>query len=250
VAEGLAQAEAPSSAGIPRTRLLMAGAAVVVLLAVVVGGALLLLGEKQPWSDWKPKASSDPNVVMHEIASHVGPRYRLANGVALAGSLDTSRLLLGNEQITAIVLDPGMADQQLVAQPTPTDTVQFTFCGSGPICALPRRGAAVETVARSEALELALYAFKYVPAVNTVVVTLPPRAGEATSQALVVTRTDAQRSLSHPLKDSLGWVDPPRADRIDAALATKAAAITAPHVFRYEEGQDAGGRYAMAIYQR
>jgi hypothetical protein len=248
VADGLASTQPVPRAGVSRGRLIAAGVVIVAVVAGALAALLLLVGQKKPWSDWKPRASSDPNAVVHEITHHVAPRYHLANGVALAGSLGASRLLLGNEQITAIVRDPGTTGQTLVAQPTPTDTVEITFCGSGPICSLPANSLRAQAAARAEALEIALYALKYVPALNTVVVTMPPNQGEATDHALVVTRGDAASALKRPLADSVGWKQPPAVDKIDAALATKIGTAIGAHVYRYETGTDPTGRYAMAIY--
>jgi hypothetical protein len=248
MADGVAHPEPGAAPRLLSKQLLAAFGAVLLLLGAVVAAVLLLVGKKPLWSDWQPKSSNDPNVVVSQITHHVAPRYRLQNGVTLAGSVLAGRPLLGNDQITAIVLDPGTGSQRLVAQPTPTDTIQYTFCGSGPVCSLPKSTSGVRAAAENEALELVLYTFKYVPVINTVIVLLPPPLGTPTDHALVVTRADARSALDHPLEDTLGWASPPAADRVSSALVAKIRRNATPHIFRYENGRDPTGRVVMAIY--
>ena len=61
---------------------------------------------------------------------------------------------------------------------------------------------------RREALEMALYTFKYVPAVNAVIAYLPPPQGQPPSKLLYLERSNLADELHAPLAKTLP-VDPP-----------------------------------------
>jgi hypothetical protein len=56
---------------------------------------------------------------------------------------------------------------------------------------------------RREALQLALYTFKFLPGVDSVMVWIPSAAGQTTKRALFLRRADVQDVLSKPLTATL-----------------------------------------------
>ena len=91
-----------------------------------------------------------------------------------------------------LVVRPQKTDAS--AQAVKGQTVRFEICGLHPKqdCQLPEAvtGALGETLLRREALELAMYALKYAPSLDNVVVTMPPIDPKTTTtpSALMLSR--------------------------------------------------------------
>lgn len=153
------------------------------LAALLVVGSFVVAGESTKdtvraldltWSDWQP-TSKGPDQGAREIADHVGREYRLASGeqiVALTGGPMEIGGLPVNIALRQSAADGG--DIDLV----PGNGVLYRMCGLGRDCSIDRGtpSAARLLLLRREALELALYSFRYLKKddVETVVVFLPP----------------------------------------------------------------------------
>jgi hypothetical protein len=159
-------------------------------LAVLGGGALLVAAlsmdssDERAWSSWQPKAEGEARI--WEIADHVGRSYRTADGALAA------RILAGPPSVSQVdeqgqtiripldgVLVKGRASDESDARAVlfTGDSVMFAMCGSGQACFPSNALLRVEELGTKYerlALELALYTFKYVDEVNSVVVFLPP----------------------------------------------------------------------------
>jgi hypothetical protein len=191
-------------------------AAIVLLVAVVVGGkddTTIALRSGPAWSDWQPTASGVEAAT--QIAEHVGREYRLPDGRQLVG-VTGGALELGGLPVT-------IAIQQTPAQGGDIDFVDgsgvlYRMCGTqGLDCAI---GGTPSTnrhlLLRREALELALYSFRYL-GVSEAVVIMPPTVlkpvsaasklttKRAPSQALLFRRSEAdlQSAVVHPLVTTL-----------------------------------------------
>jgi hypothetical protein len=198
------------------------------LLALAVVGSLAMLyvalnvesEEERAWSAWQPTGEGESQI--WEIADHVGANYRASNGELAA------RILAGpptfntsDEQGRALrlplegVLVKGRAsdDSDSRAALFSGDSVMYALCGSGTAC---QPGAAmlqvdeVGTKYERQALELALYTFKYVDGVNSAIVFLPPfpqrnEQGQVEQVRLVVylERGQLEFPLSRPLNETL-----------------------------------------------
>jgi hypothetical protein len=108
---------------------------------------------------------------------------------------------------------------------------------------------------RREALELALYTFKYVDGTDNVVVLMPPRPGERNitlstgksttagnqGTALLFQRKDYEAQLSQPLASTLPEQVPTIAEMPRAPEASEVDTLTGPNMFLVSivEGQDA-----------
>jgi hypothetical protein len=170
-------------------------------LAAVLGAAVGLLvvlvsnntgavsqARTAKWSDWQPTEGG--TVAVRQIASEIGPRYRLPNGQQLVGVVAGPMLLQSADRlirVSAFLIASGRAGvpAEEVRVEFPGAGVFYQFCGAGPNCVIPGApdGARGLLLSR-EALELALYTFHYLPQADHVLAFLPPPPG--------VPRTDPQ----------------------------------------------------------
>src|SRR5207237_964365 len=119
------------------------------------------------------------NVRIHQIAEHVGEKYRLADGRQLDAVI-ASHPRLQNLPVSAIAIRPRQTDvNQGIAITRGDRSWAFNLCGLAKDCSIDSStpGEPRGRLLRREALELALYTFKYVPASETVVTFLPPAGG-------------------------------------------------------------------------
>jgi hypothetical protein len=211
--------------------LLAVGAAAVVAVAALIvapgGGS----GPKGPaWSAWAPSAKAGDGA--QQIAAHVGPAYRLpdhhqivlisAGGLEVAGLPLTVALRESTKQGGNIVLYDGKG-------------VLYRMCGLGQNCAIAtgKPSTARGFLLRREALELALYSFRYLDGVKQVVVFLPPPKGKRPSSALFFRADDNRPELQRPLRATLA----PRVPSVGTVTASPDAALvdqlTEPTQFRF-----------------
>lgn len=162
--------EPPRSPYASRFALLLAALAGLAIGAVALGAVLIADGAKAPdrsWSDWRPSGTALEDA--QEIADHVAPSYRLADGRQLAivtgGALELADLpahLAVRSEGSASIVEG--------------ETVLFTLCGGGPSCSIESGRPSLERtlLLRREGLELALRSFHDLDGVDNVVVMLPP----------------------------------------------------------------------------
>jgi hypothetical protein len=179
--------------------------ALIAVGALAIVGLIYAVGETgrsdgnfaSSWSPWKP-ADTGPEGAQ-EIADHVGPEYRLSSGDQLVlvtgGKLEVADLPM------TIALRDESGDVSLVEG----DGVLYRLCGLGPKCAISKGtpSKSRHLLLRREALELALYSFRYLRGVDQVVVFMPPPPGSEPDQALFFRRDDVEGSLQSPLRATL-----------------------------------------------
>jgi hypothetical protein len=112
--------------------------------------------------------------------------------------------------------------------------VMYRMCGLGAECSIAggKVSAKRGLLLGREALELALYSFRYLEG-NSVVVLMPPPPGESPTRALLFRRSDLAPLLERPLRATLPSraLSPSTISRSpDAALV---AAITTPRIFKF-----------------
>jgi hypothetical protein len=186
---------------------------VFVLLAVVVGvavgGFVVMLGRHThhhasgPWSTWRP--SQVGTFAYQQIADTIGRKYRLANGqqlVAVEAKLpEIQQIPIGGVAIRSG--PPGELPKDSKVYPV-VDGAMFQLCGLGANCAIPGTPSVARgLLVRREALELALYTFKFLPGVDSVIVWIPSAVGSTTKRALFLRRVDLEQQLSQPLEKTL-----------------------------------------------
>ncbi len=166
-------------------------------------GTVLALAGFRPgtppvWSAFKPAGERLDR--SQAIADYVAPRYRLADG---------------NQLVVVSARDAGVGSQQIQFMAVPTAdrydvidgaaTVAYEMCGLGERCSI-RTGepsADRDRLLRREALEIALYTFKYVSGTDAVVFFMPPPPGEAPTWALLFKRGEFEPELGQPIARTL-----------------------------------------------
>jgi hypothetical protein len=121
----------------------------------------------------------------------VGQEYHLANGEQLV-FVEGGPLEVAGLPLTIVIREP--ADQGGDITAVDGKGVLYRLCGLGPKCAIASGKPSIERylLIRREALELALYTFRYTDADN-VVAFLPPAHTRANPTQPTATGTDAQQ---------------------------------------------------------
>jgi hypothetical protein len=205
-AAGPPPADAPARRGsryARRFRVLTAGLAVLALVAVGALAAVALDGDGRPgrqaWSAWSPTAQGLDGA--EQIAAHVGARYRM-DGTQLVQV--RARELEYRDTEMDVVLRESEAQGGDISL-AEGDGVLFELCGLGPACSIERGKPSNERglLLSREALELALYALRYLEGVEQVLVQFPARPGEQPMRMLRFTRDGLKHLLDRPLSASL-----------------------------------------------
>jgi hypothetical protein len=229
--------------------------------AVIVSVAVLSSGSKAShhgtsWSDWQPADGGLAGA--QEIADFIAPYYRAtpANQLAIVTAVN-----LNNASNPLQLVIPSSSSSNGLQVLSPSTTMAYNLCGIGSGDCSVKAGQPSYyrlLLLRREALELALYTFKYIGGVNTVVAILPPGhtvlgcTGVCTKLnrkprvraldiALAFDRTELQPWLNSPLRNTLPEVLPPTvAEMPRAREAELVSIITAHGLFseRTEQAQD------------
>ena len=240
--------------------------------ALAVAAVILIGGKKSSpsvqWSSWQPPDSGSQGA--REIADHVAPLYRISGTNQLAV---VTVVNLANSAAAQAAAVNGTTSQtsglQVAVQPDSSssslsllngNTIAYNLCGLGSAnCAIgvgtpsPNR----LLLLRREALELALYTFKYISGTDNVVAILPPghtvssctlcaKPGQhATVKpvniALLFVHDELSPWLSQPLAQTLPEQFPPTVDQMpNAPEAGLVEQITARGMFteNVEQAQD------------
>lgn len=201
-----------------RFRLAYAGLALVFWLSVA--GFVVLLARPHHshpvmWSKWKPAETSDALLGARLIGHHVAAEYRTPQGGQLVAVQEHLPEVSGLP-VEAIGLrgssPSGIVDPYIALYRT-NGTLIYAFCGLvQQNCAVaPAASAIPQRVLRREALELALYAFKYLKGVNQVVSLIRPTKDSAMN-AVFMRKSILGAELSHPLAETLSLAKPPVTD--------------------------------------
>ncbi len=183
------------------------------ILGMVAGIALIVLlgavGLSRPdpgpaWSTFVPEETADQTMIQ-AIADHVGARYTLPGGAQLV-AITASKPAWGGVPLAAIAVQPdaGAVDQTIRVIEAGS-AVSYVLCGLGEQCAIASGRPSVERdrLLRREALELALYTFRYVPGVEQVLAFLPPKKGSPPDLALLFERSQYAGEIDKPLDRTL-----------------------------------------------
>jgi proline racemase len=126
----------------------------------------------------------------------------------------------------------------------------YTLCGLGTNCSIAEGESTVERGAllRREALELALYTFKYVGGgVDSVLVLLPPRSDGRAAAAVFLERSDVGRELTHPVSGTLTAPLTPGVGEIPPDELQTVERITRPRLYQYSYVQAQDGSPVMVL---
>jgi hypothetical protein len=218
---------------------LVAVGAVAAFVAVVVQPGKVAAPE---WSTWSPTAD-DSTERAQEIAQYVGGRYRLSSGAQLVG-VEASPLRVQDAPVSGIAIRKPAADagaEDPITVLPADDAVAFILCGLGENCAIGEGTPTPERqrLVRREALELALYTFRYMDDKNSVIALLPPPLGQEPTLAVLLRREDLEAELDRPVHQTLS-PDVPQATTIAPSEIETIDRLTIPttYRFRFQEFQD------------
>ena len=224
----------------------LAGTALVsVLLAVVLFAGIG--GDEPPagWSAWHPTAS-DGYAAATQIANHVGPRYKGTDGEQLV-LVQAGPLELASTPLSIALRNAQTGGGINVVE---GKGVMYTLNGLGAHGSVKKGAASTARLAllKREALELALYTFRYVDDVESVVALLPPKRPRSTRagtppppvQALFFKPGDLRRELDRPLRLTVSGT-PPDPKTIEPGEAGAITRMTRPNTFlaSFVQGQNA-----------
>jgi hypothetical protein len=210
--------------------LIAIGVAALVAVAAIIAQppATRLAGPS--WSPWHPVQGGKDGA--SQIAAHVGPQYKLPNKKQLVavtgGPLEVAGLPL------TVALRRSASEGGAI-QLIDGNGVLYRLCGLGAKCSISYGKPSRERhlLLRREALELALYSFRYLAGVDDVAVFMPPAPGKDPSQALFFRRKDVAPQLDRPLRNTL----PPPAPSVDNVLRSPDAGfvnrLTTATLFRF-----------------
>jgi hypothetical protein len=228
-------------------------AAMGLLVGLAIGAlavaAVVLIGHKQtapsaPWSSWQPPDSGRQGA--REIADHLAPLYRisgtdqlsvvtvanLANSAAAQAAAQAGATNPTSGLQIAVRADPSSSTLSLLTG----NTIAYNLCGIGSSnCSIgvgtPSRNRLL--LLRREALELALYTFRYVSSTANVVAILPPghtvtgctgicsKPNSTTTKpldmALLFLHDELRPWLSQPVGATLPEQFPPTVDQMPTA---------------------------------
>jgi hypothetical protein len=253
-AEPTAAESAPSRLLYRREFLVVYLILAVALLAAGGVGVTMGLGSTAtssagPWSSWRP--SGGGLGAAKQIASRVGARYRqpgsgqLVDVIAKAPSVSP-----GSQQIpihyVAIRGTKGKPDQ--IMSVSSSDSVMYSLCGLGASCAISggKPSVARGTLVRREILELALYTFKYVGGMNSVIAFMPPKPGATPQYAVYIQKGDLATELKRPLAATLG-AKTPQATTIPAAEVHTIDSTTLARTYSFTLSQAQNGDAILVL---
>lgn len=255
-----ARARAARPVRLRRFRVATAGL-IVLALASLAAAVALSTGRRHSlasgaWSQWRPADGGLQGA--QEIADYLAPYYRAAPGTQLA-VVTVVNLNSPSSPLQVVVPANGASGGSLVPLP-PGSTVVYNLCGTGSgdcSIGIGTPSAARLLLLRREALELALYTFKYIGGAQTVVTILPPGRAVQGCQgicpkpqstsirpvnlALAFDRQELSQLLARPLRETLPEYLPPSVAQMPSAPeAELVSVITARGMFseHVEQAQD------------
>lgn len=252
----------------PRFQFLFGALGALSVAAVALAIALLrapAAAPERPWSAWRPVSNGvDP---AQQIAEYVAPQYRLSDGKQIVQAVGGPPTLKGQP------LTVGIVHSGQTPAPLEGNNVLFQLCGDGTDCSIKEGKPSDERglLVTREALELALYTFRYVSGVDRVIVTMPPpppgsavagsgsgsgsgtkapgktggsrassATGEATStaartprHALIFGQQDLEPEIERPLSATLSAVTPGVSQMAHWPDAAAVLALTSSHIYDF-----------------
>jgi hypothetical protein len=215
----------------------------IILAAALTGLIVLVISPGHhappPWSTWKPPSGSSQKVAA-AIADHVARRYRMSEtgGQLVAAIASPPQVTSGTHTIAikAVAVRKAPQSNTGIAIYDTDKTTNYTLCGLGAHCSIAS-GKAVLTrglLVRREALEIALYTFKFAPDVNSMAAFMPPRSGQTSSSILYLRKDDLKNQLHQPFQETLPLDTPPLPTATDTVERSTIDKLTLPHMFTYK----------------
>ena len=232
------------------------------LLAIAAGaavGSLVVLLERgtpapaATWSRWEPQGSAERRAA--QIGERISDPYRLPSGNPLVGVTYAGPPTIAGPdgsplQLRALaVQNPTATGAEDIEAIPAASNVMYILCGLGPACSIPEGEPSLERgqLLRREALELALYSFRYIDGIDSVLVMLPPRPDGQAATAVFLERSDVRAALDKPLRETLTAPLVPGVGEITAEEGRTVDRLTQAHVFAYRPLQQQDGGFVMVL---
>ena len=227
-------------------------------VAVIAGVALVVVLQQPskpkppPWSTWRPTSGS-VTTMTKEIADHIAPKYKATGkGTQLVAVIPGSPEITKGTKETKVSTIGFLASASAQCCNRVISTkgnIQAQFCGLGTECSISagKSTAPRERLVRREALEMALYTFKYVPGVNAVIAYLPPPAGQNPTSLLYLERSNLSKELHQPLKLTLPLDKPPLPAEQDAKEKATIDRLTLPVLYSFQVQALQDGTEALVL---
>jgi hypothetical protein len=252
-------ARRPAQQDVPRHRFGIAYLALAAILGAAVGLFVVLTGNGgknsgPAWSAWKPTETGVQR--LDQIATYVSGAYALPAGSKLAGAIEAPPVVEEQGQsvpLRTIGVGRGLPGESVndLDYYDAASAWTFQLCGLGPNCTLLGGQPSTEKgqLLRREALELALYTFKYNGGIDSLLTFMPPSEKAKPSKVvLFFRRTDLKSLLDKPLALTL---PPPRTRLIPGAMSandlTTVRALADPRLYNYEFGQTSLGTAIIVL---
>ena len=203
-----------------------------------------------PWSAWKPTAPT-PGEQQAEIASHVAAQYHLASGKRLVRVVPGGPVA-ASDPIRAVALARTLTPKQqsdVLAFQDASRTAMYILCGDGTSCSIKegKASTARAAVLRREALELALYTFRYVSDASSVVAFFPPKPGANPTYALYFSKTDLSSQLHQPLRKTLPQAVAPIPGKLSPLERKVVDTLTTSRVFKFALQREQNGERVLVL---
>jgi hypothetical protein len=215
----------------------------VVVIAALVGLVFLVIRPghtaSPQWSTWKPTTAS-VGAMTKQISDHIASQYRMTEGGGqLLAVLPTDATIAnGNQKVPlrAIAIRRAPQSNTGIRVIGTEKTRLYILCGLGKNCSIEGGKASLTRgrLVRREALEAALYTFKFVPSVDSVLAYMPPAPNSTTSEVLFLEKDALKDQLKQPLNKTLPLATPPLPDAEDLQEAATIDKLTLKNVFSYE----------------
>lgn len=233
------------------------------LLGVVLAGAIAIAisaglssrhgpAPNKSWSNWSPQSGSTAQVTS-SIAAHVSEQYHLnASGAPLVGA-DAEPLTYtsGTHKlaISAVAIRKKANSNNGIVFYTTSGAYADLLCGLGTSCAIASGTASVTRgrLVRREALEIALYTFKFAPAVSSLIAYMPPPPGSTAETLLYFQKANLTKQLSQPLDKTLPLAKPPLPSQADPLEQKTIDALTLPALYSYSLAALQDGSLALVL---
>jgi hypothetical protein len=239
------------------TAALFALAIASLVVAVVVSGTVTRTsGGGSAWSAWRPPDGGLAGA--QEIADYIAPYYRATPSDQLA--IVTVVNLNNPANPLQVVVPASSSTGGLLPLPAGS-TIVYNLCGvGGSNCSIGvgKPSSARLLLLKREALELALYTFRYINEAQTVVAILPPGhtvvgctgicakpqakpVVKPVNLAVAFDRPELSAYLAQPLRTTLPEEIPPSVDQMQSAVeAPLVSVLTAHGLFseKTQQGQD------------
>ena len=233
----------------------LAVAAIVVAIAVVIAGNSSRTTSPKAWSSWSPPDSGTLGAT--EIAAHVAPYYRLSSvnqlDVVTVVNLESAAAASAQAQAAASgTTVPPSSGLQVAVRPNSQssavsllsgNTIAYNLCGiGGKNCAISVGTPSSNRLLllRREALELALYTFKYLKGVENVVAILPPGRTQTTSVLTKSLPTSDSPATGKPVNVAVLFVRQELAPLLDQPLGATLPEQYPPTVAQMPSAPEAG----------